>query len=112
MVPATSDRNFTPSSTALSGPPSTSPGTVVLDQMVTTAGMDTMAMTRLSDLVAVCMGLPASLTWTVKLKVPAAVGVPEMAPLLGLSVRPGGRDPLATDQVYGRVPPLAVNVVV
>ncbi len=34
MVPATSDLNLTPSSTALSGPPSTSVGTAVLGQMV------------------------------------------------------------------------------
>ena len=38
MVPATSERNFTPSSTALSGPPSTTPGTVLLGQIVTVEG--------------------------------------------------------------------------
>ena len=108
MVPATSDRNFTPSSTALSAPPSTSAGAALLGQMVTTVdGADVMVM--LSDLVAVWMGLPASLTWAVKLTVPVAVGVPVMAPLVELSVRPAGRDPLVIDQVYGVVPPLAVK---
>jgi hypothetical protein len=37
-----------------------------------------------------------SVTLTVKLDVPAAVGVPEMAPPERLS--PAGSDPLATDQ--------------
>ena len=40
---------------------------------------------------------------------PAAVGVPVMAPVLLLSVNPGG-SPLAIDHVYGRVPPLAPRV--
>ena len=44
IVPATSDLNFTPSSTALSGPPSTTPGTAVLGQMVSTVGTDVMVM--------------------------------------------------------------------
>jgi hypothetical protein len=52
-----------------------------------------------SDLVAVCEGLLASLTWTVKLKVPVAVGVPLMAPFAGLRVKPGGSDPLKGDQM-------------
>ena len=55
----------------------------------------------LSDLLAVCTGLPASLTWTVKLNVPVALGVPVIVPLLGLSVRPGGNVPLVRDHVYG-----------
>ena len=52
-----------------------------------------------SDPVAVCIGLLASLTRAIKLNVPAAVGVPVMAPLEELSARPVGRDPLAMDQV-------------
>src|SRR6478752_4471351 len=40
---------------------------------------------------------------------PAAVGVPERVPA-ALSVTPAGRLPLATDQVYGVVPLLAVSV--
>ena len=103
MMPGTSARNFTPNSAGLSGPESTTPGTVVLGQMVySTVGA---AMVMLKALVAVCTGLLESVTWTVKLKVPAAVGVPEMTPLL-LSVNPVGSVPLAIDQVYGEVPPL------
>ena len=64
----------------------------------------------LRALVALCTGLLASLTWTVKLKVPATVGIPVIAPLVPLSVRPVGKDPLAIDQVYGSVPPLAASV--
>jgi hypothetical protein len=48
----------------------------------------------------------ASLTWMVK--VPGAVGVPVMAPVEALSVRPCGRVPVATENVYGAVPPLMV----
>ena len=64
----------------------------------------------LNALVAVCAGLPESVTWTVKLNVPATVGVPEMTPVSLLSVSPVGSDPLAIDQVYGKVPPLAAKV--
>jgi hypothetical protein len=74
------------------------------------AATGTEAIVMLRPLVAVCIGFPASVTWALKLKVPAAVGVPAIAPLSGLSVRPGGRDPLAINQAYGVVPPLAVNV--
>src|SRR5208282_1802686 len=109
MLPATSERNFTPSSTALSGPPSTSPGIAVVGQIVTTSGGDATA--RLSALVALWTGLLASLTCTVKLKTPAPVGDPVITPSPALSIRPEGRDPLATDQLYGKVPPLAASVV-
>ncbi len=47
-----------------------------------------------------------SFTCTVKLEVPAAVGVPLMAPL-GASVRPGGSEPAFVDQLLPPVPPLA-----
>jgi len=63
-----------------------------------------------SALVAVWAGELESVTMAVKLKVPAVVGVPEMAPVLALRVRPGGRVPVEIDQVYGVVPPLAVSV--
>jgi hypothetical protein len=39
-----------------------------------------------------------SFTWTVKLAVPADVGVPPMAPLAA-SVSPAGSEPEAVDQV-------------
>ena len=47
-------------------------------------------MVMLSGLVVVSTGLPASLTCATKLKVPVAVGVPLIIPLLELSVRPEG----------------------
>jgi len=39
-----------------------------------------------------------SITWTVKLDVPAVVGVPLIAPEVAFSVRPAGKLPLMTDQ--------------
>ena len=50
-----------------------------------------------------------SLAWTVKVKVPVALGVPERTPAVE-SVSPVGRVPLDFVKVYGLVPPLAVNV--
>src|SRR5204863_9186369 len=50
-----------------------------------------------------------SLTATVKLAVPAALGVPLITPPLD-NVRPAGNDPNVIDQVYEPVPPLAANV--
>ncbi len=55
-------------------------------------------------LVAVAATL--SVTRTVKLNVPAAVGVPVIAPALERD-SPVGSDPTVTAQVYGTVPPLA-----
>ena len=62
-------------------------------------------------LVAVEAGVAESLAWTVKLKVPAAaVGIPVMAPVLWSKLSPTGSVmPLANDQIYGVVPPLAAN---
>jgi hypothetical protein len=51
-----------------------------------------------------------SVTVMVKLKVPVAVGVPEMTPLDVLSVVPVGSAPEVTANVYGDVPPCAVIV--
>lgn len=51
-----------------------------------------------------------SVTSTVKLYVPDAVGVPEIAPLAGVILNPEGRDPALTLQLYGVVPPLAASV--
>jgi len=50
-----------------------------------------------------------STTWAVKLKEPAVVGVPVMAPVLGFSVKPGGRLPAVIEKVYGGVPPVATS---
>jgi hypothetical protein len=50
-----------------------------------------------SDFVAVSE--LASATCTVKLLVPVPVGVPEIVPVLGVSVNPVGREPEVMDQV-------------
>jgi len=41
---------------------------------------------------------------TEKLNVPAAVGVPEITPVVAFKVRPAGSTPLDIDQVIGVVP--------
>src|ERR1700693_4170662 len=48
-----------------------------------------------------------SVAVTVKPKVPVAVGVPDMHPVLGSNTSPGGNVPAVTPYVYGPVPPLA-----
>ena len=75
--------------------------------------------------VAMAVACAESVTFTVKENVPAAVDVPDMTPpgpagtSVGvpdmtpaeLSERPAGKAPVATDQVYGGVPPVAARVV-
>lgn len=51
------------------------------------------------------VGVLESVAVTVKLSFPAAVGVPVMAPVAPLRVRPGGRLPELTAHVSGAVPP-------
>ena len=58
---------------------------------------------------AVANALLASVTFAVKLLVPAAVGVPDMTPALD-SVNPAGKLPVLIVQERGDVPPLAVKV--
>jgi hypothetical protein len=63
--------------------------------------------------VPVAGGLSASATWMVKVEGPRVVGVPEIVAVLSglvVSVSPGGREPLATLQLYGRTPPVAIRV--
>jgi hypothetical protein len=52
----------------------------------------------------------ASVTCTVKLYVPATVGVPLIAPVVLFRLRPDGRDPDVTPHVYGVLPPDAESV--
>ncbi len=54
----------------------------------------------------------ASSTRTVKLDVPAVVGVPLMTPVAPSSTRPAGKAPTEIDQFNGAVPPVAVSVCV
>ena len=52
------------------------------------------ATVMLRAFVAVCaVGVVESVTCTVKLNVPDVVGVPEMAPVEDVKLRPAGRDP-------------------
>ena len=65
-----------------------------------------------SAALACCAGDPMSLTVTVKLVVPAAVGVPEITPVDAFRVNPAASDPELTDQVSLPVPPVAASCVV
>ena len=57
---------------------------------------------RLSDF---CDEIPsASVTWKVKLLMPAAVGVPVIFPVAEAMVKPAGKVPTASDQVWGFLP--------
>ena len=89
MEPATSDWNFTPSATGLGSPPSTMAGVGLLGQIVVVEELTVM----LSGAVAVSQA--GSVTSTLKLEVPVAVGVPEITPVLVARVSPAGSVPLA-----------------
>ena len=52
-----------------------------------------------------------SVTWTVKLASPTTIGVPEIAPVAELRLRPFGSAPPVIDQVYPGAPPEAANAV-
>src|SRR5271165_919618 len=54
-------------------------------------------------------GFSASLTFTVKLAVPRAVGLPEIAPVTGFRLSPAGSEPCVIDQVLGGIPPDAAS---
>jgi uncharacterized protein YqfA (UPF0365 family) len=58
----------------------------------------------------VSTGLELSVTCTVRLLVPASVGVPLITPVEASRLRPVGRLPSVTDQWYGAVPPSAASV--
>jgi hypothetical protein len=80
--------------------------------VVTCTGVTAAATVRLNDCVAVCaVGEVASVTLTVKVKEPDAVGVPVIVPLDAASVRPAGSAPELMLQLYGVVPPVAPSVV-
>ena len=70
----------------------------------------TALMTMLSAVVTEFGGAVESVTLTVMGEVPAAVGVPVMAPVLGLKVRPAGSVPVARLQVTAPVPPADCRV--
>ena len=68
------------------------------------------AIATVKDFAAVCAGELESFTWTEKLYEPAVVGVPLIAPLDEFRVKPVGRLPVDTVQLYGVVPPVACKV--
>jgi hypothetical protein len=70
--------------------------------MLNAGGLMTMVSGAVSDADAL------SVTLTVKLDDPAAVGVPEI--VLPERLNPPGRAPVATDHVYGGDPPAAFSV--
>src|ERR1022692_2785265 len=51
-----------------------------------------------------------SVTWMVKLKLPAVVGVPLICPVAEFSATPAGRVPAGTLKVKGNVPPVITRV--
>jgi hypothetical protein len=67
-----------------------------------------MTMLQLVDVVPAAVPLEST-TWAVKVNVPAAVGVPVMAPVDGFSVKPVGSEPLVIENVYGGTPPVATS---
>jgi len=60
--------------------------------------------------VAVCADEAESLTVTLTVKLPLAVGVPETTPVVAPRLSPAGRLPPVIDQVKGAVPPLMCRV--
>jgi hypothetical protein len=64
---------------------------------------------RVTVVVAVWAGEPASLTVTPNEKFPLTVGVPEITPVEGAKLSPAGRVLEEIDHVYGEVPPVACN---
>ena len=79
------------------------------DVVVIVGGCGAAAIAILSAFVAELFA--ASVTFTVNDEVPAVVGVPEIAPVDAVKLKPAGNVPALTLQVYGAVPLLACNVV-
>jgi hypothetical protein len=69
--------------------------------------LEAMLMNVRTDFVST--GLLLSLAVTVKLKIPLAVGIPEITPVAVANVRPAGRVPAVMDQMWDDVPPLAAS---
>src|SRR6266702_8928916 len=102
--------NFTPTSSEGPVPVSGAAGAAVLGQIVHgQTGGGSAAMVILNVACTVCFGLPESVTCTVKLVVPVTVGVPEITPPADSPSPAGGFDPDTSVQLYGAVPPPAVN---
>lgn len=76
--------------------------------VVIVSGAGLIVILRNTDCVCI-VGVDESVTMNCRCGLTAVVGVPETTPVDALSERPAGINPL-TDQAYGGVPPLAVNV--
>jgi|SRR6516225_6097795 len=74
--------------------------------------MVTAATAMLNCSLAICAGDEESSTSTEKEELSACDGIPLICPLELDSVRPAGKEPEASDHVYGAVPPVAVSLAV
>ena len=79
------------------------------DAVITLSVEAVMAMLRFA--LAVFFGDSESVTVTMKFVVPVNVplGVPEITPVAAFKLRPAGRLPVVTAQLYGVIPPVACN---
>ena len=79
-----------------------------MDEVIVSGGVAAVTVKEMLA-VAVCCAALESLTVTEIGKLPLAVGVPEMRPVLALRLSPAGRLPEVIDQTKGAVPPVAVS---
>ena len=79
----------------------------VSEEVVIAKGL--LTVTDLDAMSTAAVGVWESVTDTLKVVVPSAVGVPLITPE-ALMVSPGGRVPEASAQVNGPTPPVEVNV--
>lgn len=106
VVPRLSVTVVVPSCALVAPPPDEAAGRAAVAGTVMASSPAVMVM----EVALVAVWVPASVILMVKLEVPAAAGVPAMTPVDAFRVRPAGRVPALTDQVYGVVPPAAVSV--
>jgi hypothetical protein len=79
--------------------------------VVVTIKVATLSTVSVSVAETVCAVVSLSVTCTVKVEAPSAVGVPLMTPVFDI-VNPAGRLPLVSFQKYGCIPPVAISVAV
>jgi len=84
--------------------------TVALVSVVVTIASGAGATMMLSCFVADSAGVPESVTLTVNVEVPVAVGVPLIAPVLPFNESPAGRFPALVLHVRAPAPPVEVSV--
>ena len=79
-----------------------------VDEVIVSGGVAAVTVKEMLA-VAVCCTALESVTMTEIRKLPLAVGVPEMMPVLALRLSPAGRLPEVIDQTKGAVPPVAAR---